>query len=142
MIENFINMLSEFNIPIWAPAVCLLFIIGLGIFLFWYIRSRIFKARLRKIIKAQNAYGQDSEQAGEALEYFMDCYPPEKLVRYSRRMERYVRQMGPQVITKTGLADMWVQKLDHSPSKADLRRVLLYCPQSAFFKAFLAAEKH
>jgi len=142
MIENLINTLSELNIPIWAPAVCLLFIIGLGVFLFWYIRSRIFKARLRKIIKAQTAYGQDSEQAGEALEYFMRRYPPEKLVRYSRRMERYVRQMGPQVIIKTGLADMWIQKLDHSPGKADLRRVLLYCPQSALFKAFLAAEKH
>ena len=142
MIENFLSTLSDLNIPVWVPGVCLLFVIGLGIFLFWYIRSRIFKTRLRRIIKAQNAYGQDSEQAEEALEYFMSRYPPEKLVRYSRRMERYVRQMGPQVINKTGLADRWVQKLDHSPGKADLRRVLLYCPQSALFKAFLAAEKH
>jgi HEAT repeat protein len=142
MFENFSNALSELNIPVWAPVVCLLLIIGLAVFLFWYIRSRIFKTRLRRIIKAQNTYGQDSEHAGEALEYFVSRYPPEKLVRYSRRMERYVRQMGPQVIIKTGLADMWVQKLDHSPSTTDLRRVLLYCPRSALFKAFLAAEKH
>jgi len=142
MIENLLNVLAEFNIPVWAPGVCLLLIIGLGVFLFWYIRSRIFKARLKRIIKAQNANGQDSEEAEKALNDFMCHYPPEKLVRYSRRMERYVRQMGPQVIIKTGLADMWIQKLDYLPNKADLRRVLLYCPSSAFFKAFLAAEKN
>jgi len=142
MIENFLSTLSEFNIPIWAVGVCLLLLICLGVFLFWYIRSRIFKARLRRIIKAQNAYGQDSEQAEEALRDFTLNYPPEKLVRYSRRMERYARQMGSQVIVNTRLADTWIQKLDHSPNKVDLRRVLLYCPQSALFKAFLVADKN
>jgi hypothetical protein len=142
IIENYFNAMSELNIPFWVPGVCLLIIICLAVFLFWYIRSRIFKNRLRRIIKTQNAHGQDSEQAEEALKDFMRHYPPEKLVRYSRRMERYARQMGPRVIINTRLADMWIQKLDHSPGKADLRRVLLYCPKSALFKAFLAAEKH
>jgi len=142
MIENFLNMLIELNIPVWALGVCLLFFICLGVFLFWYIRSRIFKTRLRKIIKAQSAYGQDSEEAAEALLDFTRYYPPEKLVRYSRRMERYARQMGPQVIINTHLADTWIKKLDHSPRKADLRRVLLYCPQSVLFKAFCAADKN
>jgi HEAT repeat protein len=142
MIEKFFNALLGLGIPVWTPGIYLLFIIGLVVFLFLYIRSRVFKVRLRKIIKAQNAHGQNSEQAGAALKDFVRYYPPEKLVRYSRRMERYVRQMGPQVIIQTGLADMWIQKLDHSPRKKDLRRVLLYCPQSALFRAFLAAEKH
>ncbi len=142
MIEFFFNTLSELSIPIWIPAVCLLFIICLLVFFIWYIRSRIFKARLRRIIKAQNAHGQDSEQVEEALRDFTHHYPPEKLVRYSRRMERYARQMGPQVIINTRLADTWIHKLDHSPHKADLRRVLLYCPQSALFKVFLAADKN
>jgi len=141
MIENFLNTLSELGIPVWAPAVCLLLIVGLAVFLFWFIRSRFFKARLRKI-KAHDVYGQESEQSEKVLKDFMRHYPPKKLVRYSRRMERYVRQMGPQVIIKTGLAHMWIQKLDRSPHKTDLRRVLLYCPQSALFKAFLAVEKH
>jgi HEAT repeat protein len=142
LIDKYVNMVSEFNIPVWAPGVCLLFVICLAIFLFWFIRSRVFKNRLRRIIKAQNSYGKDSDQAEEALRDFMRYYPPQKIVRYSRRMERYARQMGPEVIITTGLADMWIRKLDHSPGKADLRRVLSYCPQSALFKAFLAAEKH
>jgi HEAT repeat protein len=139
---NFFNTLLKSNIPVWAVAVCCLIIIGLGIFIFLYIRSRVFKVRLRRITKAQDAHGQDSEQAEEALKVFMRSYPPEKLAHYSRRMERYVRKMGPQVIIKTGLADRWIQKLAHSPNKTDLRRVILYCSKTALFKAFLAAEKH
>jgi len=142
MVENFLERLAGLSVPAWAAGACLLLLICLGVFLFWYIRSRVFKARLRRIVKAQNAYGHDSEQAEEALREFARYYPPEKLARYSRRMERYARQMGPQVITDTRLAGIWIKKLEHSPGKADMRRVLLYCPKAALFKAFLAAERH
>jgi HEAT repeat protein len=107
--------------------------------MFWFVRTRIFKFRLRRIVKAQGA-----AQAQAAVKIFVHHYPPEKLVRYSRRMERYSRQMGPQVVRETGLADKWTQKLVSSNilRAADIRRVLLYCPSSSVFKAFLAATQH
>jgi HEAT repeat protein len=111
----------------------------LALFIVWFVHTRIFKYRLRKIIDAK-----DTRQREEAVVFFAKHYPPEKLVRYSRRMERYSRQMGPAVVRRTGLADKWVQKVTNSPlpTAVDLRRVLLYCHESAAFKVYLAAEKH
>jgi len=136
---DFINFLSEQHISTWIYIALSVAVILFGIFAYWFVHTRIFKFRLRKIVKAK-----DKQQAKEALENFSMYYPPEKLVRYSKRMERYSRQWGPQVVRETGLADKWTQKLIHSslPRAADLRRVLLYCPSSSTFKAFLAAEKH
>ena len=114
-------------------------VVLLALFTVWFVHTRIFKYRLRKIIDAK-----DSRQREEAVIFFAKHYPPEKLVRYSRRMERYSRQMGPAVVRRTGLADKWVQKVTNSPlpTAVDLRRVLLYCHESAAFKVYLAAEKH
>ncbi|MDR2575879.1 MAG: HEAT repeat domain-containing protein [Treponema sp.] len=111
----------------------------LALFIVWFVHTRIFKYRLRKIVDAK-----DTRQREEAVIFFAKHYPPEKLVRYSRRMERYSRQMGPAVVRRTGLADKWVQKVTNSPlpTAVDLRRVLLYCHESAAFKVYLAAEKH
>ena len=106
-------------------------------FVLWFVRTRIFKSRLKKIVAAQDVY-----QTEDAIKNFEAHYPADKLVRYSRRMERYSRQMGPRVVRETGLADKWIQKLSSSPSEANLRRVLLYCPSASLFKAFLAASVH
>jgi len=133
------NSLMELNIPHWvfiaAPAVLVL----LALFTLWFVRTRIFKFRLRKII---NAHG--THQSEEAVSNFVKRYSPETLVRYSRRMERYSHQMGPEVVRKTGLADKWIQKVTNSsmPTAVDLRRVLLYCPRASLFKVYLAAEQH
>jgi len=118
-----------------VPAVLVL----LTLFIVWFVHTRVFKYRLRKIINAK-----ETRQREEAVSNFAKHYPPEKLVRYSRRMERYSRQMGPGVVRRTGLADKWVSKVTNSPlpTAVDLRRVLLYCHESASFKAYLAAEKH
>ncbi|MCL1927987.1 MAG: HEAT repeat domain-containing protein [Treponema sp.] len=134
-----LNSLIGMDIPFWALIAAPVAIILLVLFLIWFIPTRIFKSRLRKIINAQ-----DATQSAQAISKFEKHYPAEKLVRYSSRMERYSRQMGSKVVRETGLADKWVQKLSHSPSPAekDLRRVLLYCPESSYFKAFLAAEQH
>jgi HEAT repeat protein len=137
--EFFLDSLKGIDIPahvLIVPPAALLF---LALFILWFVHTRIFKYRLRKIIKAQ-----ETRQIEEAVINFAKHYPPEKLVRYSRRMERYSRQMGPEVVRRTGLADKWVQKVAHSvlPTAVDLRRVILYCPKSAVFKAYLAAEKH
>jgi len=114
-------------------------LIVLALFIVWFVHTRIFKYRLRKIVNAK-----DTRQREEAVIFFAKHYPPEKLVRYSRRMERYSRQMGPAVVRRTGLADKWVQKVTNSPlpTAVDLRRVLQYCHESAAFKVYLAAEKH
>ncbi|MDR2952421.1 MAG: HEAT repeat domain-containing protein [Treponema sp.] len=136
---NFINSLFGINIPLWvliaSPAVLILLVLSL----LWFVHTRIFKFRLRRIITAHEAY-----QNEEAVRIFKKHYPPEKLVRYSRRMERYSRQMGPKVVMETGLTGKWIQKVTHSalPTVVDLRRVLLYCPSSSVFKAYLAAEQH
>ena len=134
---DFLELLKGIDIPFWIyialPAALILF----GIYLYWFIRSRMFKFRLRRIVKSQGA-----QQAEKAVKKFSHHYPPDKLARYSRRMERYSRQMGPQIVRETGLADKWTQKLStHTPRTADVRRVLLYCPSSSVFKVFLAVSQ-
>ena len=138
MFTNILNFIQESNLPAWVFIAVPSAVILLGLYLFYFVHTRIFKYRLRRIINAQ-----DSLQAEEALKKFVYRYSPEKLVRYSKRMERYSRQMGPRVVRETGLADKWVQKLSSTlPTATDLRRVLLYCHPSSLFKAYLAVESH
>ena len=138
MIE-FINSIMELEIPLWVyialPSALTLFVL----FVLWFVNTRIFKFRLRKIINAK-----DEQQVKDAVLKFEQHYPGKKLFRYSMRMERYSRQMGPQIVRETGLADIWLQKLSNSalPRVRDLKRVLLYCPNSFLFKAFLAVGKN
>jgi len=138
-LQNFFNDLLGMNIPLWALIAAPAALILLTLFILWFVRTRIFKFRLRKIVKAQ-----DTHKSEEAVSSFSKYYSPETLLRYSRRMERYSHQMGPEVVRKTGLADKWIQKITDSalPTAVDLRRVLLYCPVSSVFKVYLAAEKH
>jgi len=136
---DFINNLFGFTVPLWvyiASAAALVIII---IFLIWFVHTRMFKRRFKKIVNAK-----DEQQKEEAIKNFMKKYPANKLTRYSKRMERYSRQMGPHVVMQTGLADEWLQKLVSSkmPAVKDLKRVLLYCSPSCAFKAYLAAEKN
>jgi len=109
----------------------------LACFLVWLVSTRLFKSRLKKIVRAS-----DARQTEEAIKNFERYYPADRLARYSRRMERYSRQMGPRVVRETGLADRWVGKLNSSPSVTGLRRVLLFCPGSALFKAFVAVSRN
>jgi HEAT repeat protein len=136
---DFLSSLFGINIPLWVLIVSLAVLILLVLVVLWFVHTRIFKFRLRRIVKTQ-----ETHQSEEAVSIFVKHYPPEKLVRYSRRMERYSRQMGPKVVRETGLTGKWIQKVTQSalPSAVDLRRVLLYCPSSAVFKAYLAAERH
>jgi HEAT repeat protein len=138
MITEILNFLDNVN-STWFIFASLVIVLLFGIFLLWLIQTRIFKYRLRRIIKAHN-----TQETEEAVEKFQRHYPADRLMLYSKRMERYSRQMGPQIVKQTGLADKWVHKLGASalPRIADLRRVLLYCPESALFKAFLAAGRH
>jgi hypothetical protein len=134
---DYINSILQLDIPMWIYGVSLLVFILLVVLVCWYILTRIFKSRLRKIIITT-----DPSQVDEAIKKFKKYYPPEKLVHYSKRMERYTRQWGPRVIQETGLDEKWIQKLNHTPTKTDLRRVLLYCPKKYLFKAFLAAGQY
>ncbi|MDR2923106.1 MAG: HEAT repeat domain-containing protein [Treponema sp.] len=137
--EDLSAFLTGINIPAWTLPASFAALFLLILFIVWFVQTRIFKYRLRKIVNAKGA-----RQRKEAVDFFAKHYPPEKLTRYSRRMERYSRQMGPEVVRKTGLADKWIQKVARSvlPTAVDLRRVLLYCPESSAFKVYLAAEKH
>jgi len=143
IMEEQFSFFSELTIPFWgyvmAAAAAIILIVLLVLFVRWFVRTRIFKFRLKKIINAQ-----DADKAEEAIRNFELSYPAEKLVRYSQRMERYSWQMGPEVVRKTGLADKWVQKLTNAilPSVTDIRRVLLYCSSESVFKAFVAASLH
>jgi len=141
IMEDSLNSFSLLGtyIPAHVFPILAAVIILLVFFIVWFIHTRIFKSRLRRIVSAK-----ETRQREEAVIFFAKHYPPEKLVRYSRRMERYSRQMGPAVVRRTGLADKWVQKVTRSPlpTAVDLRRVLLYCHESAAFKVYLAAEKH
>jgi hypothetical protein len=136
---SFLSSLLGINIPFWINIVLPIVILILILFILWFVHTRIFKFRLRNIINAQG-----SKQTAEAIKNFEQHYPVSKLMRYSKRMERYSRQMGPKVVRETGLADKWVQKLTDSsmPRVKDLMRVLLYCPTSAYFKALIAVEQH
>jgi len=121
----------------WAAAALAGALALLALFAVWFVSTRVFKSRLRKIVGAQGA-----EEVEAAISAFQGRYPADRLARYSRRMERYSRQMGPRVARETGLADRWVARLGAFPSAAGLRRVLLYCPESSLFKGFLAAAAH
>ncbi|MDR2598038.1 MAG: HEAT repeat domain-containing protein [Treponema sp.] len=136
---NFFNSLLGTNIPLWVLITSPVVLILLALFLLWFVHTRIFKFRLHRIVKTHGTH-----QSEEAVSIFVKHYPPEKLVRYSRRMERYSRHMGTQIVMETGLTGKWVQKITNStlPTAVDLRRVLLYCPSSSVFKAYLAAEQH
>jgi HEAT repeat protein len=136
---NSLNSLLGTNLPAWFFFLLPVVLAGFVILVFWFVRTRIFKFLLRRIVKAQ-----DAKQAEEAVRKFSSYYPAEKLMRYSRRMERYSRQMGPQIVRETGLADKWTEKLLNASlvRAVDLRRVLLYCPSSSVFTAFLAAGQH
>jgi HEAT repeat protein len=125
------------GMDIFRPAVVFAapVLIAAGICLYFYIRGRVFKMRLKKIILA----GEGAAH-GEALRNFRRHYPPEKLLKYSRRMEKYSRQWGPRTLQETGLTRLWTDRLAQSPGKTALRRVLLYCPPDSLFKAFLAAR--
>jgi len=137
--EFILNFLQGINIPhrvlIAVPILLILF----ALYLLWFVHTRIFKFRLRRIVRAHG-----TQNIEEAVARFVKHYPPEKLVRYSRRMERYSRQMGPDVVRKTGLTDKWLQKITQSalPTAVDLRRVILFCPPSSLFKVYIAAEQH
>lgn len=136
---NFLNSLFGVDIPVWVYIAAPVALVLLALFILWFVKTRIFKFRLRKIVKTQ-----DEMEIDDAIRKFQRRYPVKKLIRYSRRMERYSRQMGPRVVQETGLADKWVQKLTVSvlPTAKDLRRVLLYCPASYLFKAFIAASQY
>jgi len=137
--KNYLDSLFGIDLPLWLYIGVPVVLIVLVIFIIWYINTRVFKSRLKKIINAKN-----DAQTVQAIKSFQNHYPPKKLMRYSKRMERYSRKMGPLVVRKTGLADKWVQKLlsSKSPNVKDLKRVLLYCPQSNLFNAFTAAGKN
>jgi len=136
---NFIlEHLPKINIPIKILIASPVVLIALVIFLLWFIQTRIFKFRLHRIVKTQEPHERE-----KVIGVFVKYYPPEKLVRYSRRMERYSRQMGPQVVREIGLTDKWIQRVQAAmPTAVDLRRVLQYCPASSVFKVYLAAEEH
>jgi len=135
----FLNSLLNSNIPLWVFIALPVVLILLILFILWFVHTRIFKFHLRKIINAQ-----DAKQTAQAIKYFEQRYPADKLIKYSKRIERYSRQMGPRIVRETGLADKWVQKLANSalPGVKDLRRVLLYCPSSSYFKAFITVEQN
>jgi len=136
LITFFINAINIPTVVLILIPLAVLLLVPLTL---WFISTRIFKFRLRKIINVK-----DEEQIMEVIKNFEKNYPGKKLLRYSKRMERYSRQMGSRVVRETGLADLWLNKLTISklPRKTDLKRVLLYCPSSFLFKAFLAAGKH
>jgi HEAT repeat protein len=136
--SDLFNLVDVNELSIWVLIAIPVTLALLTLFIIWFVNTRIFKFRLRRIIKTQ-----DELQLNEAIKNFEKYYPSKKLVRYSNRMERYSRQMGPRVVRETGLADRWVHKLISSilPGVKDLRRVLLYCPPSYLFKAFIAAGK-
>jgi len=137
--EFLVNFMQGNNIPHRLLIAAFAVLILLVLFLLWFVHTRIFKFRLRRIFRAQG-----TQQIEEAVSRFVKHYPPEKLLRYSRRMERYSRQMGPEIARKTGLTDKWLQKVTQSalPTAGDLRRVILFCPPSSLFKVYIAAEEH
>jgi HEAT repeat protein len=139
MLNELLDSLLKLNIPIEVLAVLAVILILLVLFLIWLVHTRIFKRRLTRIIKAQN-----EKEIKSAVEKFAKHYPAKKLMKYSKRMERYSRQMGSQIVIQTGLADKWVHKLTSSvlPTTVDLRRVLMYCPSTSLFRAFLKTVGH
>ncbi|MCL2266688.1 MAG: HEAT repeat domain-containing protein [Treponema sp.] len=136
--KNYLDSLLGIDLPLWIYIVAPLAFVFLILFIIWFINTRIFKSRLKKLINTQ-----DGTETSDAIKEFQKYYPANKLMRYSKRMERYSRKMGSLVVRKTGLADKWVQKLLSSkiPASKDLKRVLLYCPQSNLFKAFISTGK-
>ena len=133
MVEN----IEGLNVSAWAYLALPVALVLFALFLLWFVSTRLFKSRLKKIVAAKGLHQTES-----AIRKFESHYPADKLVRYSRRMERYSRRMGPRVARETGLADKWVQRLVASPGVTNLRRVLLYCPSASLFKAFMAASAH
>ena len=136
---DYLNSLVGIDLPVWAYIAAAAVLIVLVLLVIWFIQARIFRARLRRIISTQ-----DEALTSEALREFERHYPPEKLLRYSKRMEKYSREMGPRVVRETGLAGKWMEKLvsSASPSPVDLRRVLLFCQDSSIFRAFITAGQH
>ncbi|MDR1626543.1 MAG: HEAT repeat domain-containing protein [Spirochaetia bacterium] len=129
------NIVQTMGIPRLALVSAAPLLAAAGLCLYFYVRGRVFKTRLKRIVLAAGEAAR-----ADALRDFARRYPPEKLLRHSRRMEKYARQWGPQALRETGLARLWTERLAQSPLKAGLRRVLLYCPPECLFTAFLAVQ--
>ena len=95
----------------------------------------ILENRFRKKLKK-------SLDNSEAMEDFNRKWPAEKLNKRSSRMEKLAGLWGREVIRTTGLAPLWSEKLENSPGKKNLRRVLYYCPEDYTCRAFLAGMKN
>ena len=80
---DFIYFFQELNIPFWVYIASSAFILLFVLFILWFVHTRIFKFRLRKIINAK-----DEQQMMEAIGAFERHYPAKKLLFYSKRMER------------------------------------------------------
>ena len=125
------------DFDVWVYAALAAALAALALLAAGIAGAGLFKSRLRKIMDAR-----DAREAEEATANFERRYPADRLARYSRRMERYSRSMGPRVVRETGLAAKWEERLASSPTVAGMRRVLLYCPESSAFGAFVAASQN
>ncbi|MBI9102302.1 MAG: HEAT repeat domain-containing protein [Spirochaetales bacterium] len=78
----------------------------------------------------------------EAMDAFRESWPPSKLVKHSLRMERLAKIWGKSVISDTGIAPLWADKMETRPTKRALKRVLYHSPKVFVCRAFLTGLKN
>ncbi len=68
---------------------------------------------------------------------FKKKYGLESLQRKSGKIEKYAQKIGSEIISLTGIDDIWVTNLGIKKRKKDFQRVLEYAPKKGLFKCFL-----
>ncbi len=126
--DGIINFLKN-DVPLWvyiAAGAAVLIIAALltarGIL------RKIFSKRLSEI-------AEDPELAGPLIR---KKYTPKRLLRLSSIIEKKT-QAGPELISLTGIDDLWINRFSSRSNTRDFRRIVTYAPEKGLFVCFLAA---
>ena len=82
-----------------------------------------------------------SAARGENPVEFTSRYTDRAIRRHSRLVEKTARRFGPEVIRVSGADELWIERLQRRPSRADFRRLLELSPDTGLFACFLAVLK-
>ncbi len=106
----------------------LIIIIVAGALILWSFLARArFKKNLKKVRLNPEKF----------IPVFRQKYSPPSILRKSGLIEKFIQKNGPEILSLTGIDDIWVANLQMRKRKKDFQRVLKYAPEKGLFKCFL-----
>ena len=116
-------------VPLWAAAA------GAGGLILVAAALMLRFVALRRFHRALWDTIQDPHRADVLLK---DRYSPQALLRRSSVLEKYAARFGEEIITLSGIDELWIARLAQSRSRRNFQRVLKYAPEKGLFQCFQA----